>query len=60
MLLHLEKEVTNQEDIASQNETMLILSSRIIKDVANLGDEHRNLKRQFYFNKVDYVEQIFE
>jgi hypothetical protein len=37
-----------------------VVSSRIIKEVEALGHEHRNLKRPFIFEKIDYVEKIFE
>lgn len=32
------------------------MSSKIMKSIGNLGDEHRNLKRPFIYNKEDYVE----
>jgi hypothetical protein len=33
------------------------MSSRIVKEVHALGEEHRNfLKRPFIYNKVDYLD----
>ncbi len=43
------------ESILKQYQDLLFLSSKIIKDIVCLGDEHRNLKRPFIYNKVDYV-----
>ncbi len=50
----------DSELILRQYQDLMYLSSRIVKDIICLGDEHRNLKRPFIYNKADYVLLIHE
>ena len=49
-----------KEEIESKYDQLVYLSSRVIKDVGILGEEHRNLKRPFIFNCNNYIEQVQE
>jgi hypothetical protein len=53
-------EKPDSETILTKYDELLYLSSKIVKDIVRLGDEHRNLKRPFIYNKVDYAELIHE
>lgn len=35
------------------------MTSRIVKDVISIGEEHRNLKRPFIYNGVNYLDQTY-
>jgi hypothetical protein len=54
------KEDRDNEPLLRLYQDLLILSSRILKDIALLVEEHRILKRPFIFNKQDYGQQIHE
>ena len=61
--LYNEEDIIEQsikEEIESKYDQLVYLSSRVIKDVGILGEEHRNLKRPFIFNCNNYIEQVQE
>lgn len=48
-----------KRDLIEKYEELLQLTSRIVKEAIYIGEEHRNLKRPFIYNGVNYLEQTY-
>ena len=56
LLSLIEKNFGNKDEIKDRYEQLILISSKIIKEIGALGQEHRMFKRPFIYFKVDYID----